>query len=176
MDSVGCPKDSDGDGVCDGLDQCPATPAGLRVDVNGCSIEVIEKETEMLDTGMIRLHEINFETGKAVLLPESFQILDVMGALLRKWPDLRIEIGGHTDSKGTAAANQKLSEARAAAVKTRLVTSFPELKAEQLTVKGYGESKPMVPNTTAENLAKNRRVEFVVLLDSEEEKSSAPRS
>src|SRR6185503_15716817 len=76
---------------------------------------------------------------------------------------LRIEVGGHTDARGTDKHNQKLSEARAHSVLTYLTTKFTALKPEQFTVKGYGESRPLVPNTGALNWAKNRRVEFVVL-------------
>jgi OOP family OmpA-OmpF porin len=61
------------------------------------------------------------------------------------------------------AYNQKLSEARAQAVLAYLLQKFPDLKAEQMSAKGYGKSKPLVPNTNALNMAKNRRVEFVVL-------------
>src|SRR5262249_32059647 len=142
VDEKGCPKDADGDGVPDGIDTCPDTGPGLKVDEKGCPIELIERETELLDTGMIRLHEVNFTTGKADLLPESYADLDVVGQVLGKWPDLRIEIGGHTDSRGSNAANQKLSEARAKSVRTYLTTKFPNLKPEQFTTKGYGESKP----------------------------------
>lgn len=155
--------DSDGDGVFDGLDQCPDTPAGLKVDATGCPIEMLERETELLDTGMIRLQNINFETGKADLLPESFSPLDVVGAVLRKWPELKIEIGGHTDARGSVGYNQKLSESRAGAVRTYLIGKYPDLKTDQLTVKGYGEAKPIAPNNNDLNMAKNRRVEFVVL-------------
>jgi outer membrane protein OmpA-like peptidoglycan-associated protein len=162
VDEKGCPKDSDGDGVPDGLDKCPDTAAGLRVDVNGCPIEVMEKETELLDTGMIRLQDINFETAKADLLPESLPRLDVVGQVLSKWPELKIEIGGHTDHRGTTKYNQKLSEARAQSVTNYLVQKF-NLKADQYTAKGYGESRPLVPDTTPLNMARNRRVEFVVL-------------
>ena len=163
VDSAGCPKDSDGDGVPDGLDKCPDTPAGARVDADGCPIVVTEKETELLDTGMIRLQNVNFETGKADLLPEAYPALDEVGAILLKWPQLKIEVGGHTDSRGTKVRNQALSEARAAAVRDYLLKKFPNLVADQLTSKGYGASKPIAPNTTALNRAKNRRVEFVVL-------------
>ena len=103
MDSLGCPNDSDGDGVPNGIDQCPDTPAGLKVDAKGCPIEVTERETELLDTGMIRLQNVNFETDKADILPESDATLDVVGMLLGKWPQLKLEIGGHTDSRGSAA-------------------------------------------------------------------------
>ena len=163
VDAKGCTTDSDGDGVVDGLDQCPNTAAGLKVDANGCPIEVTEKETELLDTGMIRLQNVNFETGKAELLPESFAALDEVGGILSKWPQLKIEIGGHTDSRGTAAKNQILSEHRAQAVKDYLANKFSGLDASQLSVHGYGFSKPLVRNTSALNMAKNRRVEFKVL-------------
>lgn len=163
VDARGCPLDSDGDGVCDGLDRCESTPAGAKVDKDGCPIEIMEKETELLDTGMIRIQNINFETAKSDLDPESLPVLDVVGQVLAKWPQLKIEIGGHTDSRGAAAYNQKLSEARAGAVRDYLLAHFPQLESDQYTAKGYGEAKPLAPNTNALNLAKNRRVEFKVL-------------
>ena len=162
VDAAGCPKDSDGDGVWDGLDKCAETAAGLKVDKDGCPIEVTERETELLDTGMIRLQDINFETAKADIKAESFGNLNIVGQVLSKWPELKIEIGGHTDARGSNAYNQRLSEARAGSVQKYLLEKFPSLKAEQFTVKGYGESKPVAPNTNALNMAKNRRVEFVV--------------
>ena len=163
VDEKGCSKDSDGDGVCDGLDKCPGTAAGLKVDAAGCPIEVIDRETELLDTGMIRLQNINFETAKATLLPESYPTLDVVGQVLSRWPDLRIEVGGHCDSRGSAAYNQKLSEARAQSVLDYVMGKSPNLKPEQFSAKGYGEGSPLVPNSSALNMAKNRRVEFKVL-------------
>ena len=163
VDAKGCPTDSDGDGVPDGLDKCPDTAAGLKVDANGCPIEVTEKETELVDTGMIRLQNVNFDTGKSTLLPESYAALDEVGAILLKWPQLKIEIGGHTDSRGTAIKNQVLSENRAQAVKDYLVDKYPGLATGQLSVHGYGFSRPLVRNTSALNMAKNRRVEFKVL-------------
>jgi OOP family OmpA-OmpF porin len=163
VDAKGCPSDADGDGIPDGIDRCPGTSAGLKVDATGCPIEVTEKETQLLDTGMIRLQGVNFETGKADLLPESYSVLDEVGTVLRKWPQLNIEVGGHTDARGSAATNQKLSEARAASVRKYLLDKFTDIKPEQLTAKGYGESKPVAPNNNALNMSKNRRVEFVVL-------------
>jgi OOP family OmpA-OmpF porin len=163
VDEKGCPSDGDGDGVCEGRDKCPDTTPGLKVDSDGCPIELVERETELLDTGMIRLQNINFETAKADLLPDSYPILDIVGQVLSKWPELRIEVGGHTDARGSDAYNQKLSDARAGSVLAYLTRRFPALKAEQFSVKGYGEGKPLVPNTSALNWAKNRRVEFVVL-------------
>ena len=106
---------------------------------------------------------MNFETGKSDLLPESYAVLDVVGQVLVKWPDLKIEVGGHTDSRGLETMNQALSEARASTVLSYLAQRFPTLRPSQYTVRGYGESKPIAPNTTQLNMAKNRRVEFVVL-------------
>ena len=163
VDDKGCPSDGDADGLCDGLDKCPGTSPGLKVDAEGCPIELVEKETELLDTGMIRLQNINFETNKTTLLPESFPTLDIVGQVLGKWPELRIEVGGHTDARGSDTHNQRLSEGRANAVLTYLTQKFPTLKPEQFSVRGYGEGRPLVPNTSALNWAKNRRVEFVVL-------------
>jgi outer membrane protein OmpA-like peptidoglycan-associated protein len=133
------------------------------VDAMGCPIEVTEKETEMLDTGMIRLQNVNFETGKATLLPDSYAALDEVGGILLKWPQLSIEIGGHTDSRGRAEKNQALSESRAKSVKDYLVDKFPGLATAQLATKGYGSNRPLVPNTSALNMSKNRRVEFKVM-------------
>ena len=163
VDDRGCPTDEDGDGVADGLDKCPGTRDGLRVDGDGCPIEVTEKETELLDTGMIRLQDVNFETGKADILPESYPALDAVGAVLVKWPELEIQIGGHTDSRGASDYNQGLSEARARAVLAYLTAKFPTLNPKQFTSVGFGEAKPLAQNNNALNMAKNRRVEFSVM-------------
>ena len=163
IDDKGCPLDSDGDGVYDGLDKCADTPKGLKVDADGCPIEVTERETELLDTGLIRLENVNFETGKADLLPESYSTLDAVGAVMLKWPQLRIEVGGHTDSRGSLGKNQKLSEARADSVLAYVLRKYPALQPAQFKAKGYGPTKPLAPNTNDLNRAKNRRVEFVVL-------------
>jgi OOP family OmpA-OmpF porin len=163
VDAKGCPLDADGDGVCDGLDQCPDTPKGLKVDEKGCVIELIERETELMDTGKIRLQNIQFDTGKATLKAESFQTLDVVGQLLTQWPQLKIEVAGHTDNVGGAAFNRRLSLARAASVLEYMKGKYASLDSTRFTVKGYGKDKPLVPNTSDANKAQNRRVEFTVL-------------
>ena len=163
VDAKGCPADADGDGVCDGLDQCPNTPAGLKVDAKGCVIELVERETELMDTGKIRLQNIQFDTGKAILKPESFQTLDVVGTLLTQWPQLKIEVAGHTDNVGGAALNRKLSYLRAESVLSYLKGKNAAIDSTRFTVKGYGKDRPLVPNTSDANRAQNRRVEFTVL-------------
>ena len=167
VDKKGCPSDSDGDGVYDGIDRCPNTPAGTEVDKNGCPVKTSEAEAAFLNTGLIRASNILFELEKANLKPESKEILNEIGNILVQWPDLEIEIGGHTDSAGDEAFNKKLSEERAAAVFEYLKTNFTELDPKNFTVKGYGESKPIDSNDTAEGRAKNRRVEFKCLNEEE---------
>jgi len=163
VDEKGCPKDADGDGVCDGRDQCPDTSPGLKVDEKGCPMELIERETELLDTGMMRFNNIRFATNSAELDSTSLPTLDLVGTILTKWPELRIEIGGHTDARGSDAHNRQLSERRAESVRSYLVTKFPGLNAAQYTANGYGEARPVVPNRDEATWALNRRVEFVVL-------------
>ena len=156
-------KDQDLDGVRNWLDKCANTALGAKVDAKGCPIEVVERETELFDTGLIRLNNVNFDTGKASLMPESFPTLDAVGAVLLKWPQLKIEVGGHTDSRGSVAKNLTLSQARADSVRAHVLGKYPTLLPAQFTVKGYGMSKPFVPNTNDLNRAMNRRVEFVVV-------------
>ena len=163
VDKNGCPADSDGDGVCDGVDVCPNTPRGLRVDARGCPIEVMDKETQLLDTGMIRLSNVQFDTGKDSIKAGSYAVLDSVGMVLEQYPTLKIEVGGHTDNRGTPDKNQKLSEARATSVLRYVTAKFPAINAGQFTSKGYGQSAPIAPNSTTAGRAKNRRVEFKVM-------------
>jgi len=109
----------------------------------------------------IRLNNIFFETGKAVLKRESFSELDRVASFLRDNPDLKIEIGGHTDNVGKIASNQKLSQARAAAVANYIISKG--LPQQNIVSKGYGSSKPVAENNTKEGKAQNRRVEFTIL-------------
>ncbi len=162
VDAKGCPVDTDGDGVADGIDQCPNTPAGLRVDTNGCPIEVSEKETQLLDTGVIRLQNINFDFNKASIKPESFPLLDEVAAILLQYPTLNLEIGGHTDNVGKKTVNIKLSEARAKSVLNYLLQKYPTLDGSHFASVGYGPEVPVASNSTSLGRAKNRRVEFRV--------------
>jgi len=159
VDAKGCPMDSDNDGVYDGIDQCPNTPAGTKVDETGCPIEV----KKFIDTGLITTTAILFDLNKATLRPESKTELDKIGNILIQASDLMVEIGGHTDATGSDATNMTLSDARAKAVHDYLETNFSQITPENLTAKGYGESKPVASNDTKEGRAKNRRVEFKIV-------------
>jgi outer membrane protein OmpA-like peptidoglycan-associated protein len=104
-------------------------------------------------------HGINFDVNKAVIKPESMGTLNGIVKILNDNPELKFEVGGHTDSDGDDAANMKLSQARADAVRNQLITMG--IDGSRLTTKGYGETKPISDNTTPEGKANNRRVEFV---------------
>ncbi|HUF22074.1 MAG TPA: OmpA family protein, partial [Burkholderiales bacterium] len=129
------------------------------------SIRVAESDTDVLydalaARGRWATQGILFETGKADLKPESTPVLKEIASTLNEHADLRILIEGHTDNVGSAAANMTLSEARAAAVKEALVSSF-SADGNRITTIGLGDTRPGVPNTTAEGRAQNRRVEVV---------------
>ncbi len=153
VDDYGCPIDSDGDGVCDGLDRCPNTPHGMNVDARGChagadamraptpppqeratekppvekvapSAPVSEVERQLIEGGRIRLENVYFETNSARLLPESEATLNEVGAVLEKFRDLRVEVEGHTDTRGRAPYNMKLSQERSESVRRYLLDHF----------------------------------------------------
>jgi outer membrane protein OmpA-like peptidoglycan-associated protein/predicted negative regulator of RcsB-dependent stress response len=109
----------------------------------------------------IVLNNVFFETNKWDLKPESKAELNKLADLLRANPTKKVEISGHTDNVGNDAANQTLSDNRAASVVTYLVGQG--VAATQLTSKGYGETKPVASNDTEEGRAKNRRTEFKIL-------------
>jgi outer membrane protein OmpA-like peptidoglycan-associated protein len=145
----------------------------IRVAVNASEDEVVyftnlrvaESETDVLydalaNKGRWATQGILFETGKSELKPESRPVLKEIAATLKEHADLKVLIEGHTDNVGSAASNLSLSDARAAAVKAALVADFG-IGADRLTTKGLGDTKPAVPNATAEGRAQNRRVEIV---------------
>ncbi len=107
------------------------------------------------------LENCNFETGKAILLPEAFPVLDDLVEYLNRKDDDRIELGGHTDNVGGAAKNLKLSLDRALAVRQYLIDKG--IDPNRLTSKGYGLTKPIASNKTADGRAQNRRTEVTIL-------------
>jgi outer membrane protein OmpA-like peptidoglycan-associated protein len=128
-------------------------------------IRVAESETDVLYDALAAkgrwvTQGILFATGKADLQPESRPVLKEIAATMKQHADLKILIEGHTDNVGSAASNLALSDARAAAVKAALVADFGTA-ADRITTKGFGDTKPSAPNTTAVGRAQNRRVEIV---------------
>lgn len=109
----------------------------------------------------VRLNNIFFDYNKTDLRPESFPELDKVVEFLKENPKLKIEIGGHTDDRGTDSYNQQLSQGRAESVVNYLSQHW--IDPSRLTAKGYGESKPEVPNDSDANRQVNRRVEFTVI-------------
>jgi OOP family OmpA-OmpF porin len=135
-------RDTDGDGVIDRLDKCPNTPKGAKVNQHGCWI----------------IEGIYFDTDKAVIKPQAYKGLDEVVAVLKKNPGLKIEIQGHTDSTGTEEYNLGLSQRRAEAVMNYLVADG--ISKDRLTAKGYGLTRPVATNETAQGRAQNRRVQL----------------
>ncbi len=114
---------------------------------------------ERLDQeGFVALY-INFETGSAAIQQDSMSQLEQVALMLQSAPELKVEVGGHTDNVGSPESNRKLSEARAASVVAALVKQG--IPAGRLAAKGYGQTAPIADNRTEEGRAKNRRVELV---------------
>jgi len=109
--------------------------------------------------GRVALRGILFDLDKDTLQPESMEQLGHVVTLLKNYPDLALEVQGHTDDQGDEAYNQELSQRRAATVVTYL--GLFGIEASRLTAAGYGESEPVASNTTEEGRAQNRRVELV---------------
>ncbi len=163
VDEDGCPMDSDGDGVPDGLDRCRGTATNLRVDKHGCPLTITEIEVQLLDTGSISTSRIVFATGSAEIDLEHSSVLQEIGEVLSLWPQLRVEIVGHTDNVGAPVSNQRLSLARAQAVMDHLQANFPAINVAQYSTRGQGEGQPIANNGTENGRQANRRVEFRVL-------------
>ena len=152
----GCP-DTDGDTVPDNLDKCVNTPGPATN--YGCP-EVKKETKERLEFAM---KAVQFETGKSVLKQQSFKVLDEIVDIMGQYPDYKLNIGGHTDDVGAKEKNLALSTERAKVCYDYLV--YRGVKEERIRSNGYGESRPIASNKTAEGREKNRRVEFELTLD-----------
>ncbi|WP_269685954.1 OmpA family protein [Flavobacterium lacustre] len=152
-ENAGCPwPDTDGDGVVDKDDECPtvAGPASNK----GCP----EVTTEALDNLKIQARAVYFNSGKSTFKTGDIPArLDAMSDILKNYPNAKFSIEGHTDSDGSDAFNQKLSEARASVVKNALIERG--IKESNLNAVGFGESAPVATNKTAKGKAQNRRTE-----------------
>lgn len=159
VDRHGCPLDTDRDGVADGVDKCADTPRNVEVDPDGCPKAArLFVPDEKGKVKALVLEGVSFGNNSSQLTAGSRATLDEVAASLIAWPDVRVEIGGHTDSRGDEAYNEQLSQKRADSVKAYLTARGVD--ATRLSTRGYGESQPVADNGTAEGRAKNRRVEL----------------
>ncbi len=182
LDANGCAFDSDSDGVVDGLDHCADTPVGVEVDAMGCALDsdndgVPDYMDDCPNTAegtvvgpngcpvsgevILSLTGVHFAFDKAALTPEAEAVLDEAVAVLKDVDgQVEVLVEGHTDSRGSAEYNLKLSEERAQSVVHYLVTRGVD--ADHLVAVGMGESYPVASNDTEAGRAMNRRVDFVI--------------
>ncbi|GJM12107.1 MAG: porin [Pseudohongiella sp.] len=146
--------DSDGDGVPDSRDRCPNTPRNLAVDADGCPIPVEEVATVEL--------MVNFDFDRSEVKPEYFSEIEEVADFMARFPDIDIELEGHTDSRGTEAYNLGLSDRRVAAVRQVMIDRF-NVAPNRVSSRGFGESQPIASNDTDAGRAQNRRVMTVIV-------------
>jgi outer membrane protein OmpA-like peptidoglycan-associated protein len=165
-------QDTDGDKLsdCDEVNVYRTNP--LIVDTDGDSVDdgtEVRNGTDPLVPDVLRINDnqpiilegILFKTNSADIEPESEQPLQKALNTLKVNPNLKIEIQGHTDDVGNNATNMRLSQARANSVRDWLVSRG--IDPNRLTARGYGEDKPLVPNTSQETRSKNRRIQFDII-------------
>jgi OOP family OmpA-OmpF porin len=179
VDASGCEIDSDADGVGDSRDQCPNTPAGAKVDERGCELDgdgdgIVDSQDKCPNTPKgervdntgcpfnkeLLLQGVKFETNSAALLPESIPVLNNAIATLKRYPEVKIEVAGHTDSRGSDSFNLELSARRAETVLKYLQDGGA---SNTMTSRGYGERQPLASNNTDDGRQQNRRVVLRVL-------------
>lgn len=154
----GCPlEDQDFDGIVDRLDDCPKTPGDSTN--GGCPI-IDEDEEEIIE---FAFKNLQFETGESIILEESYPSLDALAEMLQKKKTWKLLLEGHTDDVGDAQDNLVLSKNRVEATKLYLIQKGVE--ANNLTLKYYGETKPIETNDTPEGRQKNRRVEMEIVFE-----------
>jgi len=152
--------DEDGDGIFDRRDRCPDTPANTRVDHHGCLVPQYPDsvQAEPVQSEVITLSDVLFVFNQSDLTPTAKSQLD---ALMSKFEDadvVSIKVVGHTDSVGSDAYNQSLSERRASSVAEYLLSQG--VAPNKVTSEGKGKSQPIADNETEEGRAKNRRVDL----------------
>jgi outer membrane protein OmpA-like peptidoglycan-associated protein len=154
QDDDGCPDlDNDLDGIPDEVDNCPNSPETFNgfQDEDGCPDERPIQERFVLKG-------VHFESGSAALTPDSYSVLDDVVRSLQAYPEVRIEIRGHTDSQGPASFNLELSQRRAESVRQYMVNSG--IDPSRVVAIGVGEEEPISSNASADGRAQNRRIEF----------------
>ena len=159
-DEDGCPDqlpDQDKDGILDKDDKCPSEPETKNgfEDTDGCPDELPKKLGKSFNGAM---KGVAFDMGKATLKKASLKVLDRAVKLMKEYPEVKVEVSGHTDNSGDTAENKKLSQERADAVKAYLVEKG--IDAARIVAVGYGDEKPVADNKKPAGKAKNRRIEF----------------
>src|SRR3990170_2156128 len=161
--------DTDGDGLKDGEEVNTYKTDPLKKDTDGGTVDdgievkrgtnPLKADDDVVKVGVpMVLEGVTFATNKADITPESDQILMQALKTLQTYPEISVEISGHTDNVGSNKSNQKLSQRRAESVKGWLVAKG--ISADRITAVGYGEESPRVANDTPENKRLNRRIEF----------------
>lgn len=158
---VAADPDSDGDGVPDSRDRCPNTPRNLAVDSDGCPI---------MDSSMLSQElTVTFDFDQAVIKPEFYAEVAEFAEFMTTYSNTDVVIEGYTDSVGTEAYNQNLSERRTQAVMNRLISQHG-IAASRLSAVGYGEARPVADNATADGRARNRRIMAEVSVQVQQER------
>ena len=164
-DDDGCPDlDNDNDGIPDLKDKCPNQPETFNgyKDEDGCPDTVAKVVPQKKEPDFPRqqiLQGLEFKIGKADIVFSSYVILDKIAKSLRDYPELEIEIRGHTDSMGKNATLQTLSQMRAEAVRQYLINQG--IDPQRIRALGMGPSTPVGDNRTAAGRAANRRIELI---------------
>lgn len=146
--------DADFDGVKDYVDQCPNTPKGEQVNEFGCAVQ---------ETVEFKIN-IQFPSGQSTIPTVYEGEIEKIAQFLKKYPDTKSTIEGHTDNIGNAESNQKLSQSRADSVRDYLIQKH-DILPQRLDAIGYGSERPIATNTTAEGRRENRRVIAVIHTD-----------
>jgi outer membrane protein OmpA-like peptidoglycan-associated protein len=154
--------DEDDDGIFDRRDRCPDTPADTPVEHHGCPLPQYPASVKPVEAPVSEVITLNgnvlFAYNQSELMPQARSELDSLMAKLQNTDVVSIKVIGHTDSQGSDAYNQKLSERRASSVAAYLLSQG--VAPNKLTSEGRGESQPVVDNDTEEGRAQNRRVEL----------------
>ncbi|NGY06336.1 OmpA family protein [Solimonas terrae] len=159
VDASGCPMsstphpgDDDADGVPNEIDRCPGTRSGLQVDASGCMV-----------SQSLQLPGVQFDNNTAVLTDDARKVLKDVASTLKNQPNVAVQIGGNTDNVGNKAYNLMLSQQRAESVRQYLVAHGVD--AARLVATGFGDFHPVASNSTEEGRAKNRRVDFKLIVE-----------
>lgn len=151
--------DSDGDGVPDSIDACPGTPMNIVVDARGCPVDV-----DIIDELKMELR-VFFDNDKSAIKAQYQPEIAKVAEKMREYPNSTARVEGHASKTGPSAIyNQRLSEARAVAVKSMLTNQFG-IAPNRLSTVGYGYDNPIASNDTEEGRAMNRRVYAIITGD-----------